>query len=270
MALPGSGSAQPFFLQARTGSRFCLFHPPAGPCRAALVYLHPFAEEMNRSRRMAALAARALAAQGVAVLQVDLHGCGDSSGDFGDASWESWKEDVLLAADWLRERTGCPPGLWGLRLGALLALDAAALVQAQRLLLWQPVVKGEQFLTQFLRLRLAGDMLQAGAASGGTRELRERLRAGETLEVAGYALSPALAQSIDALDAGQLAPACPVDWIELGQSPSPASGRVLARWGEDVNTIAVPGPQFWSTQEIEVAPALLDATCALFREAVHA
>lgn len=270
MALPGHASAQPFFLQARTGSRFCLFHRPAGVCRSALVYLHSFAEEMNKSRRMAALAARALAANGVAVLQIDLHGCGDSSGEFRDASWESWKEDAQLAATWLRAHTGCPVGLWGLRLGALLALDAAPVVAPARLLLWQPVLKGDQFLTQFLRLRLASDMLQAGADSGGTRALRAQLLAGETLEVAGYELSPALAAAIDMLDAARLAPSCKADLIELGKEVSPASARVVAGWGGVASASAVAGPQFWSTQENEDAPALLDATAALFREAVHA
>ncbi|HWJ93214.1 MAG TPA: hydrolase 2, exosortase A system-associated [Telluria sp.] len=270
MALPGQASAQPFFLQARTGSRFCLFHRPAGECRAALVYLHPFAEEMNKSRRMAGLAARALAAQGVAVLQMDLHGCGDSSGEFRDARWESWKEDALLAATWLRGQAACPVGLWGLRLGALLALDAAALVEPDRILLWHPVLKGEQFLTQFLRLRLASDMLQSGADSGGTKALRAQLKAGETLEIAGYELAPALASAMDTLDAAQLAPSCPVDWLELGQDVSPASSRVIAAWGGELAAHAVPGPQFWCTQEIEDAPALVDATTALLREAVHA
>ena len=96
-----------FYLPATTGQRFCLFHQPDGrrAWRGAVVYVHPFAEEMNRSRRMAALQARALAAAGFAVLQIDLHGCGDSSGDFGDASWEGWIEDVRLAAAWLRERS---------------------------------------------------------------------------------------------------------------------------------------------------------------------
>src|SRR5687768_8838655 len=69
------------------GRRFCLLHMPSRPARALVVYVHPFAEEMNKSRRMAALQARALAASGHAVLQIDLLGCGDSSGDFGDASW---------------------------------------------------------------------------------------------------------------------------------------------------------------------------------------
>ena len=40
-----------------------------------------WAEEMNKARRMAALQARLLAENGYAVLQIDLHGCGDSSGD---------------------------------------------------------------------------------------------------------------------------------------------------------------------------------------------
>jgi exosortase A-associated hydrolase 2 len=152
----------------------------------------------------------------------------------------------------------------------LLALDAAPLVGPDRLLLWQPVLKGEQFLTQFLRLRLAADMLQSGGDSGGTKALRAQLKAGGTLEIAGYELAPALGNAIDALDAAKLAPACPVDWIEVGQDLSPASVRVIAAWGEGVTARAVPGPQFWCTQEIEDAPALIDATAALFREAVHA
>jgi alpha-beta hydrolase superfamily lysophospholipase len=57
--------------------------------------------------------------------------------------------------------------LWGLRLGALLALDAAPLCDPAPagFVLWQPVVSGEQFLTQFLRLRVASAMPRAKASS---------------------------------------------------------------------------------------------------------
>ncbi len=72
-----------FFLpvaNAQHSQRFCLFHPAQGRASGApLLYLHPFAEEMNKSRRMAALQSRALAEHGYAVLQIDLLGCGDSS-----------------------------------------------------------------------------------------------------------------------------------------------------------------------------------------------
>ncbi len=52
---------------------------------------------MNKSRRMAALQARAFAAMGFGVLQIDLFGCGDSSGDFSDARWDIWKQDLAIA-----------------------------------------------------------------------------------------------------------------------------------------------------------------------------
>ena len=40
--------AEPFFLDSAHGQRFCLYHAPQGHCRGALVYVHPFAEEMNK------------------------------------------------------------------------------------------------------------------------------------------------------------------------------------------------------------------------------
>lgn len=263
--------ATPFFLDAGPGQRYCLFHAPRGACRGALLYLHPFAEEMNKSRRMAALQARALAAQGYGVLQIDLHGCGDSDGDFAEARWDGWKQDVAAGSNWLREKLGVPVGLWGLRLGALLALDYArqAAHPVERLLLWQPVHAGSAFLTQFLRLRLASDMLgEDGKDQGGTRALRAALARGEPLEIAGYVLSPELAQAIDALDAAAMAPPCPVDWFEMvaaeGRPLPPAAARITAGWPA-CGTHLVAGPQFWSTQEIAEAPALLAATCGACR-----
>ena len=271
--------AEPFFLGTPGGPRFCLFHPPEGTPRASLLYLHPFAEEMNKSRRMAALAARRLAAQGVGVLQIDLHGCGDSGGEFLDARWDGWKADVRAGLDWLRARLGLAPGLWGLRLGALLALDYAKDDAPARLLLWQPTLGGPACLTQFLRLRLAGELLQDGpAAAGGTEALRARLRAGEPLEIAGYELHPELALALDAVEAAKLpAPRCPVDWLELvaesGRALPPAAARLAAAWsaqGVELRQQAVPGPQFWTAQEIEEAPLLLDATAGLYLESADA
>src|SRR5690242_11050763 len=116
-----------FFLPAAAGQRFCLYHRAAAgiPERGAVVFVHPFAEEMNKCRRMAALQSRALAAAGYTVLQMDLLGCGDSSGDFADATWEAWVDDVGLACTWLWQRSAAPLWLWGLRGGCLLAAAAA-------------------------------------------------------------------------------------------------------------------------------------------------
>src|SRR5574337_1504228 len=164
-SMPDEGTARPlleaFHLPVSDGRRFCILHAPAVPRRdRAILYVHPFAEEMNKSRRMAALGARSLAGSGWTVLQIDLAGCGDSEGNFADASWERWVADVAGAAAWLRVRTGSAPWLWGLRAGCLVALEAVRTAAAAAgLLFWQPVLAGRQHLQQFLRLRLAADVL---------------------------------------------------------------------------------------------------------------
>jgi len=276
MTLPPPATA--FFLPTSTGSRFCLYHAPAvdraTPALANILHVHAFAEEMNKCRRMAALHARALAVQGCAVLQIDLYGCGDSSGDFADARWDIWKTDLDTALEWLQARRAAPVTLWGDRLGALLALDYAR-EQRQpidRLLLWQPVFEGKQYMTQFLRLRLAHEILDGGdQKSGGTQGLRTALQAGQEVEVAGYALAPDLVATVDTLSAGHWhLPVRSLHWLELtaaGKTLTPARQRVAQGWQELGNPLqlhALPGTAFWNSQEVGLAPAWLDAGNTIF------
>ena len=267
-----SGSGAPFeafFLPARGGERFCVFYAATGSPLGSILYVQPFAEEMNKSRRMAALQARAFAARGYNVLQIDLFGCGESSGDFGEARWGLWKDDVRVARQWLHEHAAGPVHLWGLRLGALLAADTARERDASvaSLLLWQPVTSGAQFLKQFLRLRLAGEMLSGAGGGDGTEQLRAQLAAGKALEIAGYELAPELALSLERLELGALAPSSvPTRWFEVNAEgkPSPALTRARAAWsaaGAEVDVHAVRGEPFWSTVEITECPELIIATC---------
>jgi exosortase A-associated hydrolase 2 len=264
---------QAFFLSAEIGQRFCVYYPPAEGAarRGAIVYLHPFAEELNMTRRMAALQARELAAAGFAVLQIDLYGCGDSSGDFSQARWETWKRDVGLALGWLRERHAQPIGLWGLRLGCLLALDFSKDSEEalDPLILWQPVTHGENYLNQFLRLRLASQMMSEGAEkNASTGASREALAAGKSLEIAGYDLAPALATAIDALDIADMPPTNrTVHWFDIASDTSrpmvPANARVVGVWeqiGIDLQLHRVSCQPFWSTHETIACPELLATT----------
>jgi exosortase A-associated hydrolase 2 len=258
---------EPFFLPVGQESIFCLLLAPVlGKPRAAVLYLPPFAEEMHKSRRMAALQARQLAQAGYAVLQIDLPGCGDSTGDFEAARWEGWLASAKAAHDWLKDKTGAPVVLWGLRLGALLAAELSAQIPGLAgLVLWQPVANGETFLSQFLRIRVASDML--AEQKTGVAELRGRLAANQAVEVGGYMLAPALASSIDKLRLAQFAVEAPVHWLEVsllpdGQ-PSPASAKILDAWAESgakVSVRVVEGEPFWATQEITECPALLVET----------
>src|SRR5215472_18869506 len=111
------GIGTPFFIENQKRRIFALYHEADRSPRplGGVVFVPPFAEEMNLSRRMVALQARMLAAAGVSVLLVDLYGTGDSAGDFSEARWALWVEDVLAAADWLEIREQTPTALWGLR-----------------------------------------------------------------------------------------------------------------------------------------------------------
>lgn len=258
-----------FFLPADGGEqRLCLFHAPAAAPRSKILYLHPFAEEMNKSRRMAALACRALAEAGHAVLQIDLRGCGDSSADFGDASWADWQADVRLALTELDRRVpDAPLWLWSLRAGCLLA--AADWGRPVNHLFWQPMTSGKLALQQFLRLKLAAEMA-GGASKGLMDQMKSELAAGGAVEVAGYRLDAALAAG---LESAKLAPAGAVGrvaWLEASTREDavllPASEQAIQAWrsaGWAVNAQVVTGPAFWATTEIEVAPALITATAAV-------
>ncbi len=255
-----------------------MHRPPAGvPSLAGIVYVHPFAEEMNKSRRIAAMQSRALSMLGFTVLQMDLYGCGDSSGELADASIAGWRQDLDTGVAWIRQQGIAPLHLWGLRFGALLGLDwmsrSAQSGVIERVLLWQPVTSGDTHLSQFLRIGVASDMLSAGASSGGGAALRSRLKNGEIVEIAGYDINPVLATEMAALKLTSCNPGSRhVDWIEVSRDPAagigPASARVVEEWGHRgvaVHAEVVPGASFWSTVEITDCDELIETTTRVAR-----
>jgi exosortase A-associated hydrolase 2 len=268
-----------FFLGEAEQSRFCLVSRPAGDSRGVVIHVHAFAEELNRSRRMIALTARALVDAGWTVLQLDAHGCGDSAGDFADARWDSWLADLDLAVAWSQAdpaNAGRPQVLWSLRFGSLLA--SAWMCSRDRclpLLAWQPVLQGAAYLTQFLRIRLGADLAQGGTdATQVLTQLREQLRRGQAVTIGGYELPGPLALALEAcefhLPAGHRAP---VQLLELGTGDAPELMPATQRWldrlraqGHHCSGLAVPGPRFWQTVDIETAPALIAPTVHFVQE----
>jgi exosortase A-associated hydrolase 2 len=264
-----------FFFDADPGTRFSLYHAPDPfqPMRGAILYVHPFAEELNHTRRMAAVQSRAFAALGYAVLQIDLFGCGDSCGDSSVARWDIWKRDLAVAREWLAERCPGPMLLWGLRLGGLLALDFACTAPVDGIILWQPFTKGRTCIDQFLRQHLVAQ-LQAGEPSAlrSTSLLRARLAAQRMLEVGGYTISAELTQAIDNIDALHLPlPPCPVHWFASGVAAAARQAanveRLGGQWKERGATLhyhPIKGLPFWSNPEHSECSALLAATGAVF------
>src|SRR5438034_3547409 len=145
-----------------------LWEPPSeSASRFAALHVPSAADEMNKSRRMASLQARAFAMLGGTVALLDLRGTGDSGGEHGDATWEGWRADVVWAWYWLSQRVAVPSILWGMRLGSLLAAELVSqcLVVPDVLLLWQPVISGRGYFSHLLRLGTAQQLI--GRADGG-------------------------------------------------------------------------------------------------------
>ena len=272
--------AEAFFQNAATGQRFCLYYPPANlaTCRGGIIYIAAFAEEMNKARRMAAIQARSLAACGYGVLVIDLYGCGDSSGELKNADWDIWKADVLLAIKVLGEKINAPVSLCGLRLGALMALDIARepSQQLEKIVLWQPVLQASSYLNQFFRLRLASDMLGKKEDAVTNKSVRQMLEEGQTVEVAGYEISPRFVQSIDHLDAAFWHDfSAQLHWLECvsedNQPISPIRKKLMTHWldsGVDLHVHSVKSIAFWTTQEITVSHELLTATTNIFKDSL--
>ena len=151
---------RPFFLPSSLGRIFCVFHEPVGEVNRLgnLLVVPGFNEEMNRCRSMVTLLARELAVKGVGTLVIDLYGTGESDGEYGDARWDAWLEDIGQAMAWLDGQTGGCLALLGIRLGFPLAVAAMANDQRERALIgWQPVIDGKSYFTQFMRMKIAAN-----------------------------------------------------------------------------------------------------------------
>ncbi len=253
----------------RGGRLYALYSTPRVPARGVLLYIHPFAEEMNRSRRMVALAARAFVDAGWGVLQVDLAGCGDSSGETADACWEGWLGNIDAALAWLTERHRGRVVLWGLRAGCLLISEWLARAASNLpVMYWQPVSSGRQHMTHFLLLKVAGELPGDQDAKSIIQGMRSRLDMGGSVDVAGYTIGAGIVKGFEqgVLDfpAGYAGRAAILEVTSSSRRElTPILASFVGRWrqgGMQIDTDVAEGPAFWLTQEVTVVPALIELT----------
>jgi exosortase A-associated hydrolase 2 len=238
--------------------------------KGGILHVHAFAEEMNKSRNVVARQARAFTERGWHVLLVDLLGCGDSSGDFAEATWERWLADLDAAAAWLHRQCGEQIALWGLRAGALLAADWVRRRRHRHpLLLWQPVATGAQQVQQLLRMKLAGGIVGRQQDVQGAGALRKKLREEGSFEVGGYTISADLVESLDGCALAPLPNRNAAIWLEVTSRPesalSPGASACADRLrseGCEIVTKAVQGPAFWQSAYLEECPTLIEASTA--------
>ena len=171
--------------------------------RGSIVFCNPIFEERKSVNRALVETARYLCNNGFAVLRFDYRGCGDSAGNFNDFSPEDWTADINNAADVLRQHVSNSKDvcLLGLRLGSALALNATANdPKINSLVLWEPVVNGQNYIKQELRKKLVKQMVTFGQSKEMRSSILQNLQQGKEIDFDGYPVSPLLYKELCDID----------------------------------------------------------------------
>jgi len=131
-----------------------LTSPTAAHASAAVLVCAPVGQEKVRAQFVLQSLARRLAAHGVASLQFDYYGTGDSLGDGIEASCSRWRSDIAAATTELVRRTSARRvAAVGARFGATLLASVAPELAIGRLVLWDPVTSGAEHLVCMMRMQ---------------------------------------------------------------------------------------------------------------------
>lgn len=136
--------------------------------RAWAVFAHCFT--CSKDSKAAAYVARALARAGLGVLRFDFTGLGSSDGDFANTDFSSNVEDLVAAADWLREHHGAPALLIGHSLGGAAVLAAAGRIADNKAV----VTIGAPFEPAHVIRQLGEGVAQIAAEGAATVQLAGR------------------------------------------------------------------------------------------------
>jgi pimeloyl-ACP methyl ester carboxylesterase len=239
---------RPFYFGAVDRPLFGVYGAPvAGAAlRSAVGLCYPFGQEYLRSHRALRELCHQLGQRGHHTLRFDYSGCGDSSGSSRDCTVERWLEDIQAAVTELRESAGTNRvALLGLRLGGTLAALAGSCgLRLDRLVLWDPVVGGREYLEDLARSHREFMQGRPRPAHWQERDPPD--------EVLGTALPPALRAGISALDllALEHPPASTVLIVSTQKGPGlPALREHLERLGARVDHQQVDSPPLWRTQD---------------------
>ncbi len=141
---------RPFYFRGPARQLFGAYDPPQGDGGqdSIVVLCHPHGQEYVYAFRTYRTLAARLARAGFHVLRFDYFGTGDSAGDMDQASLQQWIADVVAAIKEAQNSLGhSSVSLVGLRLGATLAAMAATeFREVERLVLWQPVIQGSEYV----------------------------------------------------------------------------------------------------------------------------
>jgi pimeloyl-ACP methyl ester carboxylesterase len=223
----------PLYFGDTANALYGVHHPARGATerRAGIVLCYPFAQEYMRAHRAFRQMSLLLSNEGFHTFRFDYTGTGDSSGGPDDISLDAWDRDLGLAIEELIDMTDVAE-VWlvGLRLGAVLALNAARRDTVGGVVLWDPIVAGK---TQ----------LEDAALEKGTNGTTAQLAIG------GVPILPAFRNDLETVDLNRV-PVRPklktMIAVSADLAPYQNLRERLAADGADVSYTCVPSDGRWS------------------------
>jgi len=197
-----------------------------------VIMCYPMGYEYTHSHRSYQHWADQLAAAGCLVIRFDYSGAGDSPGrELPDNQLPLWLANITSIAEQARkEHPDCQLCLAGLRVGATLAYLVAQTIQAEQLIMWEPIVQGRRYIRELQALS------KFAADSDDTKK--------EYTEFAGFLMSHATSEALKAVTLMDL-PLAPFTSVlcvyrEEGNSDDKFAGW-LKEQGNPVDVQCLPG-----------------------------
>lgn len=238
----------------------------------AIIFLPPFAEEINKTRHLLSNAMHQLSAAGISCFMLDNYGTGDSEGDLDIATVAIWRKDLQQLLQQLQQQGFSKASFIAIRFGALQLFDllnsSLMPLKLVQIVLWQPFFEVTKFWQQFSRIKIAEAMARGERLS--QKELEQQLHNGNTIEIAGYPISPAFYQSLLQMQT-QLPTelnTLPLSWFETSQLDNIAlpvqKMRVTLQQGSKLCFKQLKADPYWQTNELASADELIKLTVQQF------
>lgn len=180
-----------FYFENKGKRLFAILHSPNNSTeRKGVIFCHPYSEEKQLSYRVFVRFARELCDKGFYVLRFDCFGYGDSQGDFEDATIETQIDDTIKAIDLFETKYKVEKiSLLGLRLGGTIsALVAEQDSRVEKLILWSPLINGEEYLSELFRKKLFAELTSKKSITS-KNQIIEELKSKGLVEIDGHYLT---------------------------------------------------------------------------------
>lgn len=235
---------EPFFFGEEGKKLFGVYHPPMirSECNAGIVLCYPMGIEYFRCHHIYTKLANILASAGIHVLRFDFFSCGDSDGDDYEATIGQWISDISSAVELLRSSYNLRAiHLFGCRLGGCLAsMCGSELGNIDKIILWDPIVSGTDYLKELAKLHQHWQLKTYG-----------RLLTEAENEVLGFMISDELAGGLKKIDLMTIEspPAHDVFLIESVPDPKTEYSEHLRRLVQHFSYKHISLPGMWSDLE---------------------